>query len=315
MDNNRTYSLSSWWSSLKQGRNLIKELRDDISHLPSLENDRSAASNEWISNRLILRSQVLGKDPRSFLRWEVIRQTMFVSGIQQYVMKELKHLQQNNHWKARYEAAIRESSVGRPERCAFYKESSGNLIHNAYSLCQFEEHSRTKVNDLETVVEFGGGYGSMCRLFHNLGFKGKYIIYDLPEFSALQKYFLKSIGLSVADPAADAGVSAGILCLSDLDTVTRAIPIRSRKLLLATWSLSETSEAVRRDFLDSIPEFNNYLIAYQKKFGEVDNASFFKAFMQTNTNVIWKSWEIAHLKDQYYLIGFGKRPCERGSLK
>src|SRR5207244_11597755 len=56
------------------------------------------------------------------------------------------------------------------------------------------------VDDLACVLEFGGGYGSMCRLFHNLGFRGRYLIFDLPAFSALQRFFLRSIGMCVGSP-------------------------------------------------------------------------------------------------------------------
>ncbi|MBI3656026.1 MAG: hypothetical protein HY232_06350 [Acidobacteria bacterium] len=37
----------------------------------------------------------------------------------------------------------------------------------------------------------------MCRLVHHLNFMGKYVIFDLPEFSLLQYYFLKSYGFAV----------------------------------------------------------------------------------------------------------------------
>jgi hypothetical protein len=142
MDNKHMTALSSWWASLKHQKALIKKLREEIIQLPPLQNDSSAASNEWIANRSTIRSLLLRKNPRTFLNWDVIRHTMFVEGTQPYVMKELEHLQRSNHWKDRYELAIRETSVGHPERYAHYKISSGNLIHNAYSLCQFEEHTR-----------------------------------------------------------------------------------------------------------------------------------------------------------------------------
>ena len=66
--------------------------------------------------------------------------------------------------------------------------------------------SAPRARDLSSsgvIVEFGGGYGSMCRLLHKLGFSGQYFIYDLPEFVALQRYFLKSIGMPVRDGPPD----------------------------------------------------------------------------------------------------------------
>jgi hypothetical protein len=296
-------ALSSWWSALRHQHALIKELREEITHLPPLEKDPSAASNEWLANRSKIRSLLLQKDPRSFLKWDVIRATMFVVGKQPYVTTELEHLQQSSHWNDRYESAIEETSAGRPERYAHYKKSSGNLIHNAYSLCQFEEHSRSTIRDLNLVLEFGGGYGSMCRLFHNLGFAGKYIIFDFPEFSALQRYYLRSLGLQVLTVETYSQHSSGILCVSDVEHIQRAISGVTNKLFLATWSISETSQTIRSSFFDAIPDFDHYLIAYQHTFGEMNNIEYFNAFMQKHPKLTWKLWQISHLKDQFYLMG------------
>ena len=44
-----------------------------------------------------------------------------------------------------------------------------------------------------------GQPGAKSRLFFKMGFHGKYILYDLPQFSALQTYYLKSVGIPVCD--------------------------------------------------------------------------------------------------------------------
>ena len=40
--------------------------------------------------------------------------------------------------------------------------------------------------------------------------QGQYFIYDLPEFVALQRYFLKSIGMPVRDGAPDEASSRNL---------------------------------------------------------------------------------------------------------
>src|SRR3712207_7978939 len=40
-----------------------------------------------------------------------------------------------------------------------WPESSGNLLHHAYHVCRFEEATGLRAEQLELVVEFGGGYG------------------------------------------------------------------------------------------------------------------------------------------------------------
>lgn len=283
-------------------KKMINVLRNEINNLPNLELKQSSADNEWIMLRMKIRSLIIQEDPRFFLNWDIIRQTMFVENAS-YTANELEYLKQGKDWNSRYEKAIRENNIGSPKRYCEYKQSSGNLIHHAYSLNQFEEKTKVAINNLKLVLEFGGGYGSMYRLFHNMGFKGKYIIFDFDEFGALQKYFLRSSGYKVMDINEASNINSGILCISDLSQLQKIIKKENGSLLLATWSISETSVEFRRNFFDNIPELNYYFIAYYKQFGEVDNIGFFSYFAKRKKEHKWQNWEIPHLKGNYYLIG------------
>lgn len=144
-----------------------------------------------------LRELVLKDDPRRFLSWRVITATMFVN-YAPYIRQELIDLM-NRSWHTRWKVVIRENNVGMPENHFLYLGSSGNQIHHAYHLAQFERHTGLQIENMDMIIEFGGGYGNMARMAYRVGFKGKYLIYDLPEFYALQKFFLKSNLLKVAD--------------------------------------------------------------------------------------------------------------------
>src|SRR5262249_29537133 len=148
------------------------------------------------------------------LRWDVIQDTMFV-GAASYVAKELTFLKKHPDWASRWRRAIQESPIGHPLRYPFFPASSGNLIHHAFHLAQFEEKTQIQVNNIGFVLEFGGGYGSMCRLLHNLGFHGKYVILDLPFFSLLQSFYLKSLGLPVHSIEDFKTANEGIVCVSE----------------------------------------------------------------------------------------------------
>ena len=108
------------------------------------------------------------------------------------------------------------------------------MIHHAYHLAQFEEKTRTQVHEIDFVLEFGGGYGSMCRLFYNLGFRGRYVIFDLPSFSALQIYYLKTLDLPV-QPINELKSRTGIVCVSDntvLKSILQILNVKINYLLL-----------------------------------------------------------------------------------
>jgi len=55
-----------------------------------------------------------------------------------------------------------------------------------------------RISDFNFVFEFGGGYGSFARIAHSLGFRGQWIIHDLPELSALQRMYLGQRGVPIS---------------------------------------------------------------------------------------------------------------------
>jgi hypothetical protein len=284
----------------------LPEFQITFRELPVLEStDVPDSEAEWLSNMKRLREFVLNEDSREFLRWGVISDTMFVA-FARYVYKELKYLKHRPDWETRWRAAIRESPVGRPIPYMFYPTSSGNLIHHAYHLAQFQEKTKVQLRNVGFVFEFGGGYGSMCRLFHNLGFDGKYIIFDLPPFSALQRYFLKTLGLPVKSLAEFVRSNTGIVCVSEIQELRALLTHHveaNNAMFVATWSISEAPFKTRSLILPLISKFSLYLIAYQDRFGEVNNLDFFNNWKEGLRNVVWHNWRIEHIPGNNYLVG------------
>jgi hypothetical protein len=177
------------------------------------------------------------------------------------------------------------------------------LIHHAYQIAVFETLTERFVENLDLVLEFGGGYGSMCRLFSNLGFRGTYIIYDLPLFSALQSYYLKSIGLEVNN---DDHANMNVMCVSNFDQMRSLVDtsFKGNNLFLATWSISEVPLSVRAPFLEMAKMFNYFLFSFQRQFGEVNNLDYFRQYSQsTADNIQWTSDTYEYIPGNYYLIG------------
>lgn len=291
-------------SSQEEG--FLSELQTDVRELLVLETTNMPPSQAaWLSYTNRLRELVLNQDPRKFLRWDVVSYTMFVA-FARYVSTELKYLKHRPDWNARWRAAIKESSVGHPIPYIFYPASSGNLIHHAYHVAQFEEKTKVQVHSMGFVFEFGGGYGSMCRLFYNLGFDGGYIIFDLPLFSALQRYFLKTLGLPVKSVAEFVKSKTGIVCVSDIQELRALLTDHieaNNAMFVATWSIGEAPISIRDSVLPLISEFRLFLISYNDRFKEVNNADFFNNWKELNRNVTWHNWQIGHIPGNNYLVG------------
>jgi len=289
---------------------LVQELRNNILNLLSFEALSSSHSGEaWQNNVKRLMANILNDDPREFLRWDVISKTMSV-GLADYVFRELKFLKSQDDWRSRWRKAIVESKAGHPVPYWRYPKSSSNLVHHAYHVSKFEEVTGQSVHEMDFVFEFGGGYGSSCRLFHNLGFKGRYVIYDLPGFSALQQYYLKSSGLRVRPMDKFHEVSEGVFCISSFDRLQDIFSYQQnnscKSLCVATWSLSETPLSLRTKIQPLLSRVNCFLVAYQEQFGEVNNSDYFRDLLSNRQDVRWKNWEIEHLPGNNYLMGAGK---------
>jgi hypothetical protein len=265
----------------------------------------SAAELAWVSNRKKLRKCIIEEDPREFLTWDVVTGSMFV-GNRPFVDIELSYLMKRPDWKSVWEGVLQEDPAGTPKPYKGYGRSSGSHIHQTYHLCRFQEETGLPVSRFPLIVEFGGGYGSLCRLVHKLGFKGQYVIFDLPEFVALQKFYLGSLGMPLVEEKESSTGAPGIVCTSD-PTVLGSVAQQEaeQELFIATWSLSETDSAVRERII-TLPAIDGaaaYLIAYQRDFEGVDNRRFFDAWREKKPTVHWAHSEIPQMPGNFYLFG------------
>jgi hypothetical protein len=270
---------------------LIKEFRIHI-----LKQMPSFANITWIDFVAELKRYAFFYDPRTFLRWRVIERTMFVVD-QTYIPNELHALQASSDWEQLWKAAIVEQNVGCPTPSPHLFTTSGNLIHHAYHLLKLREAVGANFDQIETVFEFGGGYGSMCRLLRRVGFHGDYVIYDLPEMTLLQKFYL-----GMLDPTFDMSNTVLINTLSELEKATAHQRDRKGSLFIAAWSLSETPILLRNQILSLVKGFDYYLFCYQPRFDDVDNVEFFKHYADERHDVSWNSWRCSGY-DSYYLVG------------
>lgn len=243
-------------------------------------------SDLWERNIVSLSDNLLDGDFNKFLHWDVIRRTMFV-GNNAFAGVELFYLVTHN-WNL-WRHAIKEDDLGAPTPFILRPSSSGNLIHHAHHLAKFMTTTKTDVRDYDTIFEFGGGYGSMARLFHNIGFGGEYVIYDLPIFSFLQECYLKTIGKY-----------GGVTCISDIADLPKDT---GRTLFIGTWSLSEVPVKFRDEVIAAVCP-DSYLITYQESFDGIDNCAYFNSMSQRKSATEWHSIKIKQMADKhYYLFG------------
>ena len=277
-------------------RALIDELRAGCRALPVEDASRGTPNEvDWATAMNRLRHLVLHADPRAFRRWDVIVERMAVHHSPATPI-ELAALQARPDWESRWRRAIRECDAGRPFPYAGWPESSESSIQTAYTLARLETLAGRPVSEWDAVIEFGGGFGNLCRLAHQLGFRGRYVIFDLAPFTLLQRFFLRSAG--VLREGDDRIVLTSDI--AELEGHAAALPRAAWSMFVACWSLSETPLALRERIRPLVERVGRYAVVYQERYGEVDNVEYFTNRWLRGTR---HTQRIVHRAGDHLLVG------------
>lgn len=232
--------------------------------LPEPPNDSSPPYWNFWRHDLWTRAQA--DDPANFWHWPCVRHTMTVEHFP--VTDQLAALQSE---PARWLPAIQDA----------HPHHARNLIHQAYHLQRWERATGRRVEDLSSIYEFGGGYGALADLARRLGFQGRYLIYDLPEFVLLQRHFLGERGVVIEH--------------------TQARP-KAVDLFVALYSISEVPAALRAEWLATC-DAASYLLLYSGQWAEHDNHAWAREFIGRRGDLVW-GIEKFPARPDWYAIGW-----------
>lgn len=246
-------------------------LAAEMARLPEPPNDSKPPL--WDAWRHDLWTRAQSDDPENFHKWPAIFHTMLVE-----------------HWWPK-PMNVEDDYIYGEMVWSYIPDGMNqpdyhNLIHQIYHILRWQESTGQNIADMESIYEFGGGYGAMALVCNRLGFKGRYYIYDLPEFSLLQQWYLDECGVGNVQWVDSAAYG-------DVD------------LLIACYSLSETDYAERDRILQAWPA-NSYLFLYSNKFEDYDNIEYFRGLEYGEWNVSkWAHSHIDHLPpESWYTWGW-----------
>lgn len=205
-------------------------------------------------------------DARPMWDWPCLRHTMLTAHFP--IGEQMAYLRED--WP-RWERAF----------CADdHEQHTRNLAHQAYHLRLFERTSGKRIDEIESIHEFGGGYGAFAHLCQRMGFRGKYYITDLKEFQILQQYFLSQNGVEVVH----------------VDKPSKT------ELFVACFSLSETDDATRQRWGTEV-DADNYLLLYSGQWAQYDNMKWAREFM-TARKKTWAIYQYLNNRPDWYSIGY-----------
>jgi hypothetical protein len=258
-----------------------QELRDAYAALEPM-GDQPPPRYTWERHRWEMRRHVAQDDIGSFLNWSTVTATMF-AGETPYTRSELHALKAQPDW-GQWHAAIEDLGVGQAPRMSEELSTNANMVHQAFHLMMWNKATLREIRDLETVTEFGGGYGAMALVASRLGFKGTWRMVDFPEMCLLQSYYLSQHELGCA-----------------VEFCGDVLPIAGAGLYVACYSLSETPLSERKGCVDLGAK--SYLLAFQEHWDDVDNLDWVEWFaLEDRDEVRWRIFPMAR-PGHWYAMG------------
>jgi len=121
----------------------------------------------WLDYIKKIESFLIPSPSYKFLQTDIFKKTMFVSDKGGWIEKELELLEKKFKSKE-LRRILKEDSVGKPIISNFKYLTSHNSIHQLYHIIYFEKESKKHIKETNTIVEWGGGYGSMAKVIKRL---------------------------------------------------------------------------------------------------------------------------------------------------
>jgi putative sugar O-methyltransferase len=167
----------------------------------------------WTKQKATFAHTLVKRLPEAFLDDSIVRPNMVRRGWAAPQLEELRYLRSRPPETREWLAGFQESRVGQPFlECEEYSCSTTSLGH-LYYLVRILEAFPDLQHRTHTVVELGGGYGNFARLYRLLFPSATYVVFDFPQFVALQELYLtlndERVEI-VADPAQFAAPAAQV---------------------------------------------------------------------------------------------------------
>tara|TARA_Y100000034_G_scaffold127081_1_gene179314 strand:- start:102 stop:995 length:894 start_codon:yes stop_codon:yes gene_type:complete len=147
--------------------------------------------------------------------------------------------------------------------------------------------------NLDFILEFGGGVGHIPKMVRKLGFRGKYGIFDFPEFSIIQQFYN----------------NMEIVVINHLELIDLFLNNGDSGLFYSTWGFSEAPLELRKRIEQNLSCYKYCFILYQDEFEGIDNVKYFNDFANRNFNFDWTSVGLdgyPNNENNTYLIGVNR---------
>ncbi|MCC6405322.1 MAG: hypothetical protein IT405_02970 [Candidatus Yanofskybacteria bacterium] len=236
--------------------------------------DTGETTGLWRDFNERLERSLLPRPPWDFLRDPVISATMVMTKGGANLAAELAALRA--FWPPEtLRTMVRENALGSPRLANAELLTSHNSIHHAHHIARFLQATSVRPDTIGTVVEWGGGYGNLAKLWRRMkGCAPTWVIIDTPVLAVVQWLYLAAIlGEDTVRlmEHSDTTLLHGGITIIPLQFV-KAVP-PTADLFVSTWAISESP----RELQDMVVERSwfgarHLLLGYQDSNAHLPNA-------------------------------------------
>lgn len=193
------------------------------------------------------------------LQWKPILKAVFVGNAPHIRAKARIMFSEGNLFPRRLtnKQLVLEPGIGNPSRLPDHPFTSGTRVNMLWHIRNLKLIFKDDLSSYDGIFEFGGGYGCLCEMVYQLGFSGKYFLYDVPTMTKIQKWYTSQFGLMNPD------------CISDLREVS--FPENSKKAFVGMMSYTEIPMEERKKVEPIIFNSDMIFIAFATQYSGMDN--------------------------------------------
>ncbi len=219
----------------------------------------------WSEYAKKIEAYFINNFPLNFLSNPVLRNTMFINSKWEKI--QLKFLE-SRYEKNKLKKILLENKFGYPAISSCQYRTSPNSIHHLNHLVLFEEKTGCILSNITNIVEWGGGYGNMAKIFLKINPNVTYSIIDLPIFIFIQAIYLSSIfGREKINVITEINKKIKNNCINLItlnEELLKSIDFYQPDIFISTWALSESND-FSQNFIEKLDYFKSkyLLLAHQ----------------------------------------------------
>jgi hypothetical protein len=171
-------------------------------------------------------------------------------------------------------------------------QTDDNTISHLYHIKFWEEKTANKIQDVKSIIEWGGGYGNLCRIIRMINTDCEYTIFDFEQICKIQNSYITCFyicnGVSI--------LKAKSIKLKFIDNEYFKCNDFNCDLFISTWALNESSLDAVKCVIGNL-DTNKFLLTYYK--GEMfeESATLIESGLSNCTR-----YDCLGLPCNYYLV-------------